>query len=231
MKHLLPGLHTFTALLVGRVYLIEDGDGLTIIDAGIPQSADKIMAQLRRAGRAPSDVKRILITHAHPDHVGGLPRLQQLTGARVIASATEKPVVEGKVPIPRPPESELGGIARRMRASETTVAGTPVDQAVGDGDVLEDVMGGLHVVATPGHTRGHLAFWQPERRILFCGDAIMRLPRLHLPVAAFTVDMNENRRSVARLQTLEPAVLCFGHGAPLLHHTAARLRAFARKVV
>jgi glyoxylase-like metal-dependent hydrolase (beta-lactamase superfamily II) len=230
MKHILPELHTFTGLQVGRVYLIEDRDGLTIIDAGIASAADRIVAQLRGAGRKPEDVKRILITHAHPDHVGGLPRLQQLTGARVYASEAEKPVVQGEIPIPRAPEHALHGIARRMRPPETRVVPTPVDQVIGEGDVLEEVMGGLHVVSTPGHAVGHLAFWQPERRILFCGDVIMRLPTLRLPVAAFTVDMDENRRSVARLQALDPAVICFGHGAPLMQRTALRLRMFASKV-
>lgn len=229
MKHILPGLHTFTRLLAGRVYVIEDRGGLTIIDAGIVSAADKIVAQITRAGRKPSDVKRILITHAHPDHVGGLQRLQQLTGASVLASELEKPVIEGKIPIPGAQRSELRGIARWMKPPDTYVAAARVDKVIGDGDVLADVMGGLEVVATPGHAPGHLAFWQPERRILFCGDTIMRLPNLRLPIAAFTVDMAENRRSIARLQALNPAVVCFGHGAPLIQYTATRIRKFARK--
>jgi glyoxylase-like metal-dependent hydrolase (beta-lactamase superfamily II) len=107
---------------------------------------------------------------------------------------------------------------------------TPVDREVGDGEVLPEVLGGLTVVATPGHAPGHIAFWQPERRLLFCGDVIFRLPNLRLPFSFFTVDMEENKRSIRKVAALEPAIVCFGHGRPLREHTAAAIHAFARKV-
>lgn len=138
MKQIAEGLYAFTGLMVGRVYLIEDADGLTIIDASIPPAAAKILGQITAMGRAPADVKRILITHAHPDHVGGLPELKRGTGAQVIASAADRPLVEGKVPIPLPPVEELSGRARRLRPAETTLAGTPVDREIQDGETLRE---------------------------------------------------------------------------------------------
>ena len=108
--------------------------------------------------------------------------------------------------------------------------GTPVDRIVGEGDKLPEVMGGLEVLATPGHTYGHLTFWQPEQRIAFCGDVIMRMFGLTLPFAAFTVDMEENKRSIRRLAELDAKMICFGHGKPLMTQTAQTIRAFARKV-
>jgi len=107
MKAILPGLYTFTGLIAGRVYLIEDPGGLTLIDASIPPSAPKILKQIEGTGRKATDVKRILITHAHPDHHGNLPLLKQATGAQIIASAIEKPVIEGKKMIDRPDSSTL----------------------------------------------------------------------------------------------------------------------------
>ncbi len=101
MKKIIPGVSTFTGLIVGRVYLIEDADGLTVIDTGLDLAANQIVRQLQAIGRTAADVKRIVITHAHPDHIGGLPRLKALTGAQVIASSIECPVIEGKIPIPR----------------------------------------------------------------------------------------------------------------------------------
>jgi MoaA/NifB/PqqE/SkfB family radical SAM enzyme len=58
----------------------------------------------------------------------------------------------------------------------------------------------------------------------------MRLPRVRLPFAAFTVDMEENKRSVKKLAELEASVVCFGHGQPLMHDAASQLRAFAAKL-
>jgi glyoxylase-like metal-dependent hydrolase (beta-lactamase superfamily II) len=230
MKEVMPGIYTFTGLIVGRVYAIEDPDGLTIIDAGLQVAPARIEAQLRRAGREAGEVKRILVTHAHPDHVGGLPTLKKLTGAEVICSELERPVVEGKVAIAMlSPYKEMQE-ARRFKPSPTLLKGTPVDRTVGEGDVLHEVLGGLQVLITPGHALGHITFWQPERRIAFCGDVMMRLAGLTLPFAPFTPDMDENRRSIRRVADLEPQALLFGHGKPLLENTARRVRAFSNRV-
>ena len=232
MKELVPSLYTFTGLIAGRVYMIKDSDGLTLIDAGIPPAAGKIEKQLLAAGHQISDVKRILITHAHPDHVGGLPALQRQSGAEVIISEIERPTLEGEQPIPRAATEAISGITRFMRPPETTLKDMKADRTLVDGEVLNEVMSGLQAVFTPGHAPGHLSFWQPEQRILFCGDVIFRMPtpRLRLPFAFLTVDMAENIRSIKRLVELEPLMVCFGHGRPLQENTTQVLRDFARKV-
>ena len=101
MQQIMPGVHAFTGLLMGRVYALEDADGLTLIDAGLGLAAGKVLKQLQASGREASDVKRILITHAHPDHVGGLVKLQTATGAQVVAHSLERPVIEGQAFIAR----------------------------------------------------------------------------------------------------------------------------------
>jgi glyoxylase-like metal-dependent hydrolase (beta-lactamase superfamily II) len=219
VKQILPRLHTFTGLLLGHVYCIEDGDGLTLIDTGLALAAPKVLRQLQAAGRAPGDVKRILITHAHPDHVGGLPALKAATGAQVICSAIEKPYTEG-----------AAAVLRKGGKPAQPMTGTPVDRTVQDGGVLDDVFDGLRVVATPGHTLGQVAFWQPERRVLICGDTLMNMLRLSLPFGAYTTDMAEARRSVAKVARLEPDVVCFGHGPALTSGAAGKIADFARRV-
>ncbi|MDQ3927883.1 MAG: MBL fold metallo-hydrolase [Chloroflexota bacterium] len=230
MKEVVPGIYTFSGLLVGRVYAIEDTDGLTIVDAGLKVAAQRVVAQLRAAGREPGDVKRILVTHAHPDHVGGLPELKRLTGAEVICSELERPVTEGKVAIGMiSPYKEMLQ-SRRIKPPETVLPGTPVDRTVNEGDVLDEVLGGLHVLITPGHALGHVTYWQPERRIAFCGDVIMNLFGLTLPIAPLTPDMDENRRSIRRIAALEPEVVLFGHGKPLVKDTTRRVHEFSTRV-
>jgi glyoxylase-like metal-dependent hydrolase (beta-lactamase superfamily II) len=201
MQPILPGVFAFTGLWMGRVYALEGADGLTLIDAGLGPAAEKILKQLQGQGRRPADVKRILITHAHPDHVGGLARLQAATGAQVLAHEQE--------------HQALKGLLSNGRAA-----------AVQDGEMLN----GLQVIFTPGHTLGSICFWQLEQRLLFCGDVLLHLRGLGLPLPFVTVDMAENKRSVKRLAELEARVVCFGHGQPLLHDAASQLSAFAKKL-
>ncbi len=228
MKQILPGLHFITGLPVGRVYVIEDPDGLTLIDASISGVANTILSQVKGLGRSAREVKRILITHAHPDHVGSLRELKQATGAQVAASAIEQPVIEGQIPVPRVDPAKLKGLFK-FRPPRTVMKATPVDHPLRGGETL-DCMGGLQAVFTPGHAPGHLAFWQPQKRILFCGDVLFNAPKFGLPPAFLTVDMDENKRSIRKLAELGPEVVCFGHGDPLTQNAAQTLTAFARQI-
>lgn len=232
MHQIIPNLFTFTRLLMGRVYLIEDHDGFTVIDAGMGLAAERVIKQLEWRRRKPSDVKRIIVTHAHPDHIGGLPKLKELTGAQVICSAVERPYVQGEQPAPIADPATLPPLAKLMASAPAKPAkGTPVDRVLADGEVLPEVFGGLQAIYTPGHSPGHIALWQPEKKVLFTGDVLMNVPNsLRLPLAAFTADMAENKRSLKRIVLLDPQVVLFGHGAPLMDGAAAKLRTFARRV-
>jgi glyoxylase-like metal-dependent hydrolase (beta-lactamase superfamily II) len=229
MKPVAENLYVFSNLIMGRVYLVRDPNGLTLIDAGLELATLPVLKQLARVGFQAKDVRRILITHAHPDHVGGLPGLKAATGAQVIASTLERPVIEGEIPVPRVPLEKLSG-PLRLRPPETIFKPTAVDLEVQGGETLP-VMGGLQVIAVPGHAPGHIAFWQPERRILFCGDVLFNFPGLRLPLAMLTVDMQENICSIQKLAALNASIVCFGHGNPLVENTARRIASFAAGLV
>lgn len=231
MQQVVDGVWTFTGLLVGRVYALKSDDGLTLIDAGIPPAGGKILKQLEAAGYPPQAVKRILITHAHPDHVGSLKELKEKTKAQVITSEFEAEVLGGRIPIPRVDPSALRGPIK-LRPPDTTLTPVSVDRRVGEGDTLPEVLGGLQVLFTPGHAPGHVSFWQPERGILFAGDVLMQLfnrPHPHLPLAMMTVDMEQNKQSLKKLAALPVETLCLGHGKPIVQGAAAEIQRVARE--
>ena len=222
MQQLMPQVYAFTGLLMGRVYALQDADGLTIVDTSIANAGDKILAQLQQAGHALSAVKRILITHAHPDHIGSLPKVQQATGAEVWCHALEKPVVEGQAYITRPP----GG----LRPPAMKFPPVPVARTITDGEMLP-ILGGLQVVYTPGHAPGHCSFWQPERRLLITGDVVFYFfNRMTQPLGALTADAAENKRSIQKIVALKPDNLLFGHGNPVMGQASVLLEAFAHRI-
>jgi glyoxylase-like metal-dependent hydrolase (beta-lactamase superfamily II) len=198
-------VYNFTGLTVGRVYLIDDGDALALVDTSLPGSAKKIAAQIEGLGRRIEDVTRILITHEHMDHIGGLPDLKVMSGAEVIASAAAKAEIERQLDV-------------------------AVDRVIADGEMIEGLLGGLQVIATPGHAPGHVSFWQAERRLLFTGDMALNLVGLTRALPIVTPDPALNNRSIQRAAALEPEVICFGHGAPIVERAAERLRALAARV-
>ena len=223
MQEIVSGIHTFSGLGIGRVYLLKGADGYTILDGGIPPAGKKIMAQLAAAGISAESIKRILITHAHPDHVGGIPHLIKETGADLVVPIGEAAVVNGEMDVPRAPT--------RFRPPKTTYTDMQASSTLNDGDTL-DILGGLQAIETPGHAPGHMSYWQPERRILFTGDTIFRMPgsKLRLPWAFLTVDMAQNIRSIKRLAALEPETVLFGHGEPLIRDAAKTLHDFAQRL-
>jgi glyoxylase-like metal-dependent hydrolase (beta-lactamase superfamily II) len=226
MKQIVPGIYTVEGLLIGRVYVIESADGLTVIDASLPNSVRKIESEIASLGRKLTDIKRLLVTHAHPDHIGSLPALQRASGAHVYVHQRDASITRGERPFDRPAPEALTGLARltRMSVSDQKMEGSRVDRELHEGDVLDEVLPGLTVIETPGHSLGQVCYWYPAKRLMFCGDTIVRLAGLRLPVAAFTVDMTEAKRSIRKIAALDIDILCFGHGAPLIGGAAATIR-------
>ncbi len=229
MKPLLPNLFTFTGLTMGRVYaIVDETAGVTLVDASLPGQEKIILNQLRRHGLAPESVRRIIITHAHPDHLGSLPALRALTGAEVWASPLEAPIIEGRAPVTAPVRRDGLGALIGPNANQRFPA-VPVARLLAEGETLE--LGAVwQVLYTPGHTPGHIALWQADQRVALVGDVLMNLTGLSLPIPFFTWDMEQAKHSVRALAALEPTTVGFGHGPALTTHAPAQLRAFANQV-
>ncbi len=202
-----------------NAYLVGD----VLVDTGIKQSAGKIARML--AGRTMS---AIALTHAHPDHAGGMKRLVEQFGVPVWCGASDRTATEtGRLDLsPMFKRLHLGDIAHSAAGFD----GTPVARALEEGDSLS---AGFTVLDTPGHSPGHVSFWREADRTLICGDVFFNMnvlttvPGLHQPPALFSPDPAENRNSERRLAALSPATVGFGHG-PVLREASAKLRDFVQ---
>ena len=205
-------------------FLFQDADGsLTLVDAGLRTAPKRLLAALQGLGKKPGDVTRILLTHAHLDHAGGLNGVQQATGARILSHDRDASYLrEGRPPIPDP--STLGGRLFR-RLPGRGFRKVEVDETFADGAVLP-VGGGLTVVHTPGHSPGHCSFLHAGSGVLITGDAVFNVRGLRHAPSAFCTDVRQSRESAARLGELDYSVAAFTHGRHVSTGAREAVRAF-----
>jgi glyoxylase-like metal-dependent hydrolase (beta-lactamase superfamily II) len=200
--------------VIANPYLIVDSDGLTLIDTGLPRSEKKILAFVAGLGKSPQDLKRIIITHADLDHVGGLTALHKACGARTFASEIEaEAIAAGK---PSRDIKRSGFSFRRLMFSVLGPFMKPkpfrVDELLSDGQTLQ-ILGGLQVLATPGHTPGHISLYAPGAGIIFCGDSMVSTKDgLHGSRPGLTWDDSQARESERKQAALGASIVCSGHG-------------------
>ncbi|MGW2425454.1 MBL fold metallo-hydrolase [Streptomyces sp. NPDC001709] len=226
---LLPRLHLLR-FSIGQAYLWWDDDELTLIDAGTPGAGRAIADALTALGRTPGDVRRIVLTHFHEDHVGGAGEFAALSGAEVLAHHLDAPFVRGELPGP-PPRFEEWELPIHAEAVKHLPEGTPVPPAavttVSDGDEL-DFGGGARVIHVPGHTDGGIALFLPAEGVLFTGDTVAASPvDGSVMPGVFNLDRPRLLASIRGLAELDADVACFGHGDAVVGGAAGALRQIA----
>ncbi|MCB0253582.1 MAG: MBL fold metallo-hydrolase [Anaerolineales bacterium] len=223
-----PGIYSMSQRQGAYVhaFLLDDGNGLTLIDTLYDTDAHRILAELQRIGKTPQDIKHIIMTHCHRSHLGGLARLKELSGAPIYAHEWEADLIAGERK--QQPVSWLPHQPARVWplqiALNLGVAKHPpatVDNYIHEGDQV----GPLRIVACPGHSPGHLSFWWEEQRLLIAGDAICTWPTLLLGWRGFTLNLRQHKESVRRLAEFDSEILCVGHGDPLPAGAAQQIRA------
>ncbi len=226
MIELTPGVHVLGGKKGGyvRAFLLDHGE-LTLVDTLFEDDARGVLVALRALGRGPRDLERIVLTHAHRSHLGGVAALKRATGTTVLAHEWEADIVAGErraQPVSLRPTQSL----RLMPFQLGLALGRPrhipcmVEEAVAN----DDAVGPLQVLHTPGHSTGHLAFFWPERSVLLAGDAIATWPELCPGWKAFTLNEKQHADSLRRMAALDARVVCVGHGDAITQDAADVVR-------
>ena len=227
IKEIVSGMYQLSNANI-NAFLIDNGDaGLTLIDSGYPKDAEALADGIRSIGRDPSDLTSILITHAHPDHLGSA---KQLSGGTTPISLHPADADIARAGVYRltmkPGPGILNGVLFKlfMKDKPAEFPAFEPDVDLQDGDII-DIAGGIEVVHTPGHTAGHVALlWKRDRGLLFVGDAAGNLMGLNYMIGYD--DVAVGKASLAKLADLDFEAAVFGHGKPILSGASQK---FAKK--
>jgi glyoxylase-like metal-dependent hydrolase (beta-lactamase superfamily II) len=222
MNHnqLTPNLTQLTKLGWMNAYIVREEDGLTLIDTTM-NAAGQLVAAAQQLG---APIRRIALTHGHGDHVGSLDALRGKLGAEVPVLMPEQ---DARILAGEPVE-----FSDRKRGSWPKIKTKP-DVLLKPGDRI----GSLEVIASPGHTPGHMAFLDTRDRSLVAGDAFLSLGGLQVPnrptwpfplVWMGTCDRKQALESAVALRGLDPSLLVLGHGKAVPSPQAAMDAAIAR---
>ena len=192
-------------------WLIDHDQGWSLIDAGPPDSADTLVAAVRELTEG-QGVQRILLTHAHFDHAGGLAALRRTWNPAVLCHRDEVPFVTGERSYRRQPPRRVAFWFGRffLRAERWQI---PVARDLEAGQAAD----GMVVIHLPGHTPGQIGLLHPQDGAILCGDAVMNLRgRLSPPFSFATPDPGATEASMLRLGELDYEHLLPSHGPAIL---------------
>jgi glyoxylase-like metal-dependent hydrolase (beta-lactamase superfamily II) len=224
---IVPNIHLVDGSIGCNTYLIV-GDGLTLVDTGLRGNVPRIYGCLGRMGFRPRDVRRIVVTHAHLDHINCLHQLKEETGAVVMANALDADIIEGKKPlrVGRGAFAALAGIFS-LYARYRPV---PVDVRLGDGDPVPGALD-ARAVYLPGHSAGNTGLYSREKKTFFSSDSLrVAGGRPVTPSPRFTADMEAAIASVRRIGEFDFDVLLPGHGSAVTDRAGEKVRELYREI-
>ncbi|MBI4282326.1 MAG: MBL fold metallo-hydrolase [Chloroflexi bacterium] len=213
-----PGIHHIQKARGANVYLLVDQD-LTLVDTGYPGNGRVVVEYIESLGRRVEELKRVLITHSHPDHTGSVPELKELAPIQVLVHQADTRLdaqgrhlvsylnVFGENPLPIP-------FLRRIVA----------DGFLEDGQVLP-ILGGLRVIHTPGHTPGSICFYLESRKAIFLGDMVVNIGQyVGGSVPLPKTDLKLYEKSLRKIAELDFDIACLAHGQVFQGDADERIR-------
>jgi glyoxylase-like metal-dependent hydrolase (beta-lactamase superfamily II) len=208
-------------------YLLEDDGALTVVDAGVPTSWRSLVDAVARLGRSLDDVRAVVLTHAHFDHLGFAERARSELGVPVYVHEDDVPLTRRprRYSFERRPALYFATQVRALPIVASLLRNRafwprPVAEVVRYTDGRLPVPGAPQVVRTPGHTIGHCAFHLPDRDAVIAGDAIVMLDPYTarrgpcLVARAATADTDRNLRTLDALAETGARTVLTGHGEP-----------------
>jgi glyoxylase-like metal-dependent hydrolase (beta-lactamase superfamily II) len=218
---IVPGIHMVDGSIGCNTYLIV-GDGVTLVDTGLRGNVPRIYSCLGRMGLRPRDIRRIVVTHAHLDHINCLHQIREDTGALVLANARDADIIEGKKPlrIGHGAFTALSGIIQLYSRYRPVT----VDVRLDDGDPIPGALD-IRAVCLPGHSAGNTGLYSRDKKTFFSSDSIrVAGGRLVTPSPRFTADMEAAIASVRRMGEFDFDVLLPGHGSAVTDRAATKVR-------
>jgi glyoxylase-like metal-dependent hydrolase (beta-lactamase superfamily II) len=213
------------SLAAVNTFLI-DGNGLTLIDTGSKNSADKIFKAIEKGGKNPADIKRVILTHCHSDHAGSVAEIKKRLSIPVWAHQEDAILVEKGVAV-RSPMHITPGLVHWLiynifiKRAASTIETVKVDEYLKDNDCLP-IAGGVQVIHTPGHSAGHIALFVKNESVLIAGDLCANMGGLQVST------VNEDRalgiKSILKAASFDFNTAVFGHGARLTTSANIKLK-------
>jgi len=217
-----------------NIYVIEEGDHLVAIDGGqhLPQARQALEAGLAELGAELGDLRRFLVTHIHRDHYTQAVALRREFGPEVLLGAGEREsleratvrrgdaLAEQRQVLLAAGAAELVAELARLGPPIEDISGAlyePPDVWVEEGQEIELASRRLVALATPGHTRGHVVYLDPDHQLLFAGDHVLPhiTPSIGFEPIVDPDPLGAYLRSLARVRSLPDGVCLPAHGQPM----------------
>ncbi len=226
MSEILPGLYQLKVPIpnnpIGYVlpYLFETKGGYTIIDPGwnADESVRSLKRQLGELGLSFRDIQRVIVTHIHPDHYGMAGRIRQECGAEVVTHEAEVEFIRTRYSDPGPllhtmgdwlsrhgiPKNEMRDLQYSSMPARRFVEATEPDWTIEDGERLKMGPLELRVIWTPGHSPGHVCFYEEREQLMFTGDHILPTisPNVSLHPQSKDDPLGDYLRSIKKIRGL-----------------------------
>ncbi len=181
-------------------WILDCDEGVVLVDGGMTlEHVKNLEAELKAMGRAWGDVKLILVTHKHGDHINNLPKLVELTGAQVKSQRLEAPLIE---------------------------EATGVDVEGLDDREVVPVCGGVEVIHVPGHSEGNCSYYLRKHKAIIGGDTIFGDPEGNLtpPPERYCLDVEQATREMRRLLDYEFDAFIYTHGKDIMKDAKRRVK-------